>query len=93
MRATVINLFGGPNVGKSTYAAHLYAQMKIRGLSVALVNEVANLPYSISNPFLFKLIENKEKMAWATIMLQKEVADRIIQHHALTIPRRSQIRA
>jgi hypothetical protein len=41
MRATVINLFGGPNVGKSTYAAHLYAQMKIRGLSVALVNEVA----------------------------------------------------
>ncbi|MBW6520788.1 MAG: 16S rRNA (adenine(1518)-N(6)/adenine(1519)-N(6))-dimethyltransferase RsmA [Desulfoarculaceae bacterium] len=38
---------------------------------------LANLPYSISNPFLFKLIENKEKMAWATIMLQKEVADRL----------------
>jgi len=38
---------------------------------------MANLPYSISNPFLFKLIENKEKMAWATIMLQKEVADRL----------------
>ena len=41
MRGTVINLFGGPNVGKSTYAAHLYSQMKIRGMSVALVNEVA----------------------------------------------------
>jgi 16S rRNA (adenine1518-N6/adenine1519-N6)-dimethyltransferase len=38
---------------------------------------MANRPYSISNPFLFKLIENKEKMAWATIMLQKEVADRL----------------
>jgi len=38
---------------------------------------MANLPYSISNPFLFKLIENQEKMAWATIMLQKEVADRL----------------
>lgn len=38
---------------------------------------MANLPYSISNPFLFKLIDNKEKMAWATIMLQKEVADRL----------------
>ncbi len=41
MRGTVINMFGGPGVGKSTYAAHTYAQMKIRGLSVALVNEVA----------------------------------------------------
>ena len=38
---------------------------------------MANLPYSISNPFLFKLIENQEQMAWATIMLQKEVADRL----------------
>lgn len=38
---------------------------------------VANLPYSISNPFVFKLIENQDKMAWATVMLQKEVADRL----------------
>ncbi len=38
---------------------------------------MANLPYSISNPFLFKLIEHQEKMAWATVMLQKEVADRL----------------
>jgi 16S rRNA (adenine1518-N6/adenine1519-N6)-dimethyltransferase len=39
---------------------------------------MANLPYSISNPFLFKLIDNREKMAWATIMLQKEVAERLL---------------
>ncbi len=39
---------------------------------------MANLPYSISNPFLFKLIENHEQVAWATIMLQKEVAQRLM---------------
>ncbi len=38
---------------------------------------MANLPYSISNPFLFKLIEHQGKMDWATVMLQKEVADRL----------------
>ena len=41
---------------------------------------MANLPYSISNPFLFKLIDNHERMAWATIMLQKEVAQRLLAH-------------
>jgi 16S rRNA (adenine1518-N6/adenine1519-N6)-dimethyltransferase len=39
---------------------------------------MANLPYSISNPFLFKLIDNAEEIAWATIMLQKEVAERLM---------------
>ncbi len=39
---------------------------------------MANLPYSISNPFLFKLIDNAEAIAWATIMLQKEVAERLM---------------
>ena len=38
---------------------------------------MANLPYSISNPFIFKLIENKTTMDWAVIMLQKEVAQRL----------------
>lgn len=38
---------------------------------------IANLPYSISNPFLFKLIENRRQMTWATVMLQKEVAMRL----------------
>lgn len=39
---------------------------------------LANLPYSISNPFIFKLIENKQHVASATIMLQKEVAERLM---------------
>lgn len=39
---------------------------------------MANLPYSISNPFIFKLIENRQYVISATIMLQKEVADRLM---------------
>ncbi len=46
-------------------------------LSGAPLKIMANLPYSISNPFLFKLIEHQEKVDWATVMLQKEVADRL----------------
>lgn len=43
---------------------------------------MANLPYSISNPFIFKLIENREQVAEATIMLQKEVAERLMARPA-----------
>lgn len=39
---------------------------------------MANLPYSISHPFIFKLIEHKELITTATIMLQEEVADRLL---------------
>ncbi|MBU1138556.1 MAG: ribosomal RNA small subunit methyltransferase A [Proteobacteria bacterium] len=49
-------------------------------LSQGKLKIMANLPYSISNPFLFKLIEHQEKMDWATVMLQKEVADRLTAH-------------
>ena len=38
---------------------------------------LANLPYSISNPFIFKLIDNAQFIDNATIMLQKEVAERL----------------
>lgn len=35
----VINLFGGSGIGKSTTAAHLFAEMKYRGMHVELVRE------------------------------------------------------
>ena len=35
----LINFFGGPSTGKSTYAAELYSDMKKRKLSVELVSE------------------------------------------------------
>lgn len=38
---------------------------------------IANLPYSISNPLLFRLVENQEMMEWAVLMLQKEVGQRL----------------
>ncbi|MCP3889152.1 MAG: ribosomal RNA small subunit methyltransferase A [Desulfobulbaceae bacterium] len=38
---------------------------------------LANLPYSISNPFIFKLIDNSELIDSVTVMLQKEVAERL----------------
>ncbi|NLX19656.1 MAG: ribosomal RNA small subunit methyltransferase A [Desulfobulbus sp.] len=39
---------------------------------------VANLPYSISSPFLFRLIAHAHLMDFAVVMLQKEVALRLI---------------
>ena len=38
---------------------------------------IANLPYSISNQFIFKIIENKSYITQVIVMLQKEVADRL----------------
>ncbi len=39
---------------------------------------IANLPYSISSPFLFKLIEQHDKIDFAVVMLQKEVGLRLL---------------
>ncbi|MCK4837985.1 MAG: ribosomal RNA small subunit methyltransferase A [Desulfobulbaceae bacterium] len=38
---------------------------------------IANLPYSVSNPLVFKLLENREIMEYAVLMLQKEVGQRL----------------
>lgn len=45
------------------------------GLSKAKV--VANLPYYITTPIIMKLLENKLNIESITVMVQKEVADRI----------------
>lgn len=41
MQTKVINLFGGPNTGKSTLQADLYTDMKKQGYKVEMVREVA----------------------------------------------------
>lgn len=41
MKLRVINLWAGPGAGKSTTAAGLFHQMKLKGLSVELVTEYA----------------------------------------------------
>jgi len=40
-RPTIINLFGGPGIGKSTLAAHTFYQLKSMGLNCELVTEYA----------------------------------------------------
>jgi 16S rRNA (adenine1518-N6/adenine1519-N6)-dimethyltransferase len=39
---------------------------------------VANLPYQISTPLLFRFIESKEVFSTLTLMLQREVAERMV---------------
>ncbi|MBM9602782.1 16S rRNA (adenine(1518)-N(6)/adenine(1519)-N(6))-dimethyltransferase RsmA [Desulfopila inferna] len=46
--------------------------------SGAKLKIIANLPYSISNPFIFKLVDNSEYIDWVVVMLQKEVAERLM---------------
>lgn len=41
---------------------------------------VANLPYQISTPLLFRFIESREIFSTLTLMLQKEVVERMVSH-------------
>jgi 16S rRNA (adenine1518-N6/adenine1519-N6)-dimethyltransferase len=41
------------------------------------IKVVANLPYNISTPVIFRILENREAFAHLTLMLQREVAQRI----------------
>ena len=41
------------------------------------IKVVANLPYNISTPVIFRLLENREAVSRLTLMLQREVAQRI----------------
>ena len=43
-----------------------------------LIKVVANLPYQISTPLLFRFIESKEIFSVLFLMLQKEVAERMV---------------
>ena len=42
---------------------------------------IGNLPYNISSPLLFHLLNHRDKIIDMTFMLQKEVVDRIIAPH------------
>ncbi len=39
---------------------------------------IANLPYSVSSPLLFKLLDHRDLMEYAVLMLQKELAQRLV---------------
>jgi 16S rRNA (adenine1518-N6/adenine1519-N6)-dimethyltransferase len=38
---------------------------------------IGNLPYNISSPIFFQILDNHEKIDFAVVMIQKEVAERI----------------
>jgi len=50
---------------------------KLAEISGGRLKIIANLPYSISNPLIFKLLENRDIMEYAVLMLQKEVGQRL----------------
>ena len=41
------------------------------------IKVVGNIPYSISSPILFHILEHRKKVSAAVLMMQKEVADRL----------------
>ncbi|OPY14414.1 MAG: Ribosomal RNA small subunit methyltransferase A [Syntrophus sp. PtaB.Bin001] len=54
---------------KLSLAAHESSKEKIK--------VIGNIPYNISSPILFHILESKENVSAAVIMMQKEVADRL----------------
>jgi 16S rRNA (adenine1518-N6/adenine1519-N6)-dimethyltransferase len=46
-----------------------------RGDAIAVCG---NLPYHIAAPLLFRVLEAREVIRWAVVMIQKEMADRIV---------------
>jgi 16S rRNA (adenine1518-N6/adenine1519-N6)-dimethyltransferase len=50
---------------------------KVAGEAGRRIKVVANLPYNISTPVVFRLLECREALTHLTLMLQREVAQRI----------------
>lgn len=48
-----------------------------RAAGVPVVRLAGNIPYSISSPLLFKVLDEREGLSDCTLLLQKEVAERI----------------
>ena len=50
-----------------------------KDVNIQNVKVVANLPYYITTPIIMKLLENQLDIKSITVMIQKEVADRLIE--------------
>jgi len=48
-----------------------------KALPVKKIKVIGNVPYYITTPIIFKLLENKEKVEIAVLTIQKEVAERL----------------
>lgn len=74
MGTKVINLFGGPNSGKSTAAAGLYYKLKTRGMNVELVREYVKnwawedrKPGTFDQPYIFGKQLRYESMLYGKV--------------------------
>lgn len=52
--------------------------LTIRGVCGGAAHVVGNLPYHITSPILFWMMDQADDVRSATIMIQKEVADRVV---------------
>ena len=58
-----------------------FMDAEIDGLFDGVAKVVANIPYYITTPIIFKLIEKKEKFSSIMVLIQKEVAERFASKH------------
>ncbi|MCX7913383.1 MAG: 16S rRNA (adenine(1518)-N(6)/adenine(1519)-N(6))-dimethyltransferase RsmA [Thermodesulfovibrionales bacterium] len=54
--------------------------MKFPYESIGIFKVVANIPYYITTPLLFRLLKARKKIKTITLTLQKEVAERLVAH-------------
>ena len=65
---------------RTRYSMQLIADIlkDLSNYSYSHLYVVANLPYYITTPILFKLLEDENSISSITVMVQKEVADRMV---------------
>ena len=66
------------NVEVRNEDALIFNYLELRKRFKKKLRVVANLPYNISTPMIFKLLEERTALTDMTLMLQKEVATRIV---------------
>ncbi len=59
-----------------------FMQAEVENLFEGKARVVANIPYYITTPIIFKLVENLEKFSSILVLIQKEVAERFASVHA-----------
>lgn len=90
------------DAGLSAYLTEQFANVKnieiiqqdILDVTLAVpgsIKVISNLPYYITTPILFKLLEGEQSISSITVMMQKEVAERLVatprtkQYNALSV--------
>lgn len=65
-------------INQDILKVNIYDILKDNNIEVRNIKLVANLPYYITTPIMFKIFEDANFIQSLTIMVQKEVADRIV---------------